>query len=105
MNVLLPATGERSACGFLRPRAAGCTDGAGAGRRQSEAMTDQPARAAAVDLYWLPLGAGGHSVRLNGKVFEAIAARLQRRPVCDLYHSALEVRLDGGRVVIEMAPA
>ena len=23
-----------------------------------------------VDLYWLPLGAGGHSVRLNGRVFE-----------------------------------
>ena len=23
---------------------------------------------ASVDLYWLPLGAGGHSVRLNGKV-------------------------------------
>jgi hypothetical protein len=28
----------------------------------------------AIDLYWLPLGAGGHSVRLNGLVFEAIAA-------------------------------
>ena len=26
-----------------------------------------------VDLYWLPLGAGGHSVRLNGRVFEAAA--------------------------------
>ena len=24
---------------------------------------------AGVELYWLPLGAGGHSVRLNGKVF------------------------------------
>jgi len=23
---------------------------------------------ATVDLYWLPLGAGGHVVRLNGKV-------------------------------------
>ena len=30
----------------------------------------------AVDLYWLPLGAGGHSVRLNGRVFEAVASRL-----------------------------
>jgi hypothetical protein len=29
-----------------------------------------------VELYWLPLGAGGHSVRLNGGVFEAVAARL-----------------------------
>jgi hypothetical protein len=30
-----------------------------------------------VDLYWLPLGAGGHSVRLNGRLFEAVAARVQ----------------------------
>jgi len=57
-----------------------------------------------VDLYWLPLGAGGHSVRLNGRVFEAVAARLQRRPACDLYHSALEVRVPEGRFVIEQAP-
>ena len=28
----------------------------------------------AVDLYWIPLGAGGHSVRFNGRVFEAIEA-------------------------------
>jgi hypothetical protein len=57
-----------------------------------------------VDLYWLPLGAGGHSVRLNGRVFEAVAARLARRPPCDLYHSALEVRLPEGRFVVEQAP-
>jgi hypothetical protein len=57
-----------------------------------------------VDLYWLPLGAGGHSVRLNGRVFEAVAARLERRPACDLYHSALEVRVPEGRFVIEMTP-
>jgi hypothetical protein len=60
---------------------------------------------AAVDLHWLPLGAGGHFVRLNGRVFEALAARLQRRARCDLYHSALEVHLSGGvRFVIEQAP-
>jgi hypothetical protein len=57
-----------------------------------------------VDLYWLPLGAGGHSVRLNGRVFEAVAARLERRPPCDLYHSAIEVRVPEGRFVIEQAP-
>jgi hypothetical protein len=57
-----------------------------------------------VDLYWLPLGAGGHSVRLNGRVFEAVAARLGRRPPCDLYHSALVVRVPEGRFVIEQAP-
>lgn len=59
---------------------------------------------AAVDLYWLPLGAGGHSVRVNGRVFEAVAARVERRPVCDLYHSALEVVVPDGRYVIEQAP-
>jgi hypothetical protein len=60
--------------------------------------------AASVDLYWLPLGAGGHSVRLNGRIFEAVAASLGRRGRCDLYHSALEVRVPEGRYVIEMAP-
>jgi len=57
-----------------------------------------------VDLYWLPLGAGGHSVRLNGRVFEAVAARLERRSPCDLYHSALVVRVPEGRFVIEQTP-
>lgn len=57
-----------------------------------------------VDLYWLPLGAGGHSVRLNGLVFEAVASRLARRDACDLYHSALVVRVPEGRFVIEQAP-
>jgi hypothetical protein len=59
----------------------------------------------AIDLYWLPLGAGGHSVRLNGLVFEAIAARLQHRGRADLYHSALQVYLPEGRYVVEQAPA
>jgi hypothetical protein len=57
-----------------------------------------------VDLYWLPLGAGGHFVRLNGRVFEAVAARLERRAPCDLYHSALEVHVPDGRYVIEQTP-
>jgi len=47
---------------------------------------------AAVDLYWLPLGAGDHFVRFNGRVFEAVAARLAHRSTCDLHHSALELR-------------
>ncbi|RJQ47145.1 MAG: hypothetical protein C4534_01645 [Gaiellales bacterium] len=58
----------------------------------------------AIDLYWLPLGAGGHFVRFNGKVFEAVVAALERRPRLDLYHSALEVRLPEGRFTIESAP-
>lgn len=58
----------------------------------------------AVDLYWLPLGAGGHSVRLNGRVYEGALALWQRRARYDLYHSALEVATPAGRYVIEMAP-
>ena len=62
------------------------------------------AGAASVELYWLPLGAGGSFVRLNGRVYEALAARWQRRPPCDLYHSALQVEVDGARFVIEQTP-
>lgn len=61
---------------------------------------------ACVDLYWLPLGAGDntHCVRTNGRIFEAVSARLEHRDRCDLYHSALEVRLGSERWVVEMAP-
>lgn len=59
---------------------------------------------ASVDLLWLPLGAGGHFVRRNGRVFEAVAAGIARRPRYDLYHSALDVHLDGVATVIEMTP-
>jgi hypothetical protein len=59
---------------------------------------------ASVDLYWLPLGAGGHFVRLNGRLYEAAAALRARRPPSALYHSALEVQLGSDRYVIEMAP-
>jgi hypothetical protein len=58
-----------------------------------------------VDLYWLPLGAGGNFVRLNGRVYEAIKSRLDRRPARDLYHCGLEVLVPEGRYVIEMTPA
>ena len=40
----------------------------------------------------------------NGRIYEAVAARLAPRRVCDLYHSALEVRVPEGRFVIESAP-
>ena len=67
-------------------------------------MTSSPSTTG-IDLYWLPLGAGGHSVRLNGKVFEASSAWLQRRDRRDLYHAALEISVPHGRFVIEQAPA
>ena len=57
-----------------------------------------------VDLYWLPLGAGGHSVRWNGRIFEALIAAREHRPRRDLYHSALTVTSPAGRFVIELAP-
>ena len=57
---------------------------------------------ASVDLYWLPLGAGGRFVRFNGRIYEGICAHRERRQSLDLYHSALQVRVREGRSVIEM---
>jgi len=59
---------------------------------------------AATDLYWLPLGAGGIFVRLNGRAYETLAARVQRRVRYDLYHSALQIRLPEATFVIEQTP-
>ena len=59
---------------------------------------------AGIDLDWIPLGAAGNFVRTNGRVFEAIAARLDHRPACELFHSGLEVVVPEGRYVIEMTP-
>lgn len=57
-----------------------------------------------IDLYWLPLGAGGNFVRFNGRVYEAIRAHVDHRPARDLFHSGLEVFVPEGRFVIEMTP-
>ena len=77
----------------LRPRTSR-SDGTPGGRRADQF----------VDLYWLPLGAGGHSVRLNGKVFESIQAARGRRPRSALYHAGLAVRSREGPFVVEMTP-
>jgi hypothetical protein len=58
---------------------------------------------ASIDLFWIPLGAGGWFVRLNGRIYEAIRAFRERRLRLDLYHTALEVRVPEGRFVIENA--
>jgi hypothetical protein len=63
---------------------------------------DQPI--GAVDLYWIPLGAGANVVRISGKLFEATSAVIHRRQRRDLYHSALEVFVPEGRFAIEQAP-
>ncbi len=57
-----------------------------------------------LDLYWIPLGAGAHVVRVSGRTYEALAAWVQRRPRCALYHSALVATTAEGRVAIEMTP-
>jgi len=59
---------------------------------------------AAVDLYWILLGAEAHVVRISGRLFEAATALVARRPRCDLYHSALVISAPEGQFVIEQAP-
>jgi hypothetical protein len=58
----------------------------------------------AVELFWLPLGAGGWFVRLNGRAYERLAARVEGREPMDLYHSAIRVTLPEGTYVVEQAP-
>lgn len=62
--------------------------------------------AAAVDLYWLPVGAGDntHCVRANCRIFEALSAWHEHRDRNDLYHAALEVHRAGDCYAIEMTP-
>src|SRR6476619_3476033 len=64
----------------------------------------RPMKPSGVDLYWLPLGAGGWFVRLNGGAYEALVAALDRRPRADLYHSALIVTVPEARFAIESGP-
>jgi hypothetical protein len=66
-------------------------------------LVNDPARSA-VDLYWIPLGAGANVVRISGRLFELISALFKRRPRADLYHAALIVRVDGAPHMIEQAP-
>jgi hypothetical protein len=56
---------------------------------------------ASIELYWLPLGAGGWFVRLNGRIYEAVHALFEHRRPLDLYHSALRVHLPEGCFVVE----
>ncbi len=68
--------------------------------------TAQPAlsRSGIVELFWIPLGAGQSVVKASGKLFEAVSALIERRPRCDLFHSALAVTVPEGRFVVEMTP-
>jgi hypothetical protein len=57
-----------------------------------------------IDLYWLPLGAGGWFVRRNGRVYERWSAWRTHRAPLDLYHSALMIRADDVTYAVEMGP-
>lgn len=58
-----------------------------------------------VDLWWLPVGAGGRVVAHTSGWWEWWRAWRERRRPQPLFHSALEVFVDGRRHVIEMTPA
>lgn len=65
-------------------------------------MTTLDHSAPRIDLYWIPLGAGGSGfVRLNGRIYEWIESRLEGRRPLDLYHTALQVHLPAGSFVVE----
>ena len=55
-------------------------------------------------LYWIPLGAGAHVVRVSGAIYEALYAFAHREPRKALYHSALVADTGDGRYVIEVTP-
>jgi hypothetical protein len=59
---------------------------------------------ASVDLFWLPLGAGGHLVRWTGRLYEWGVARREHRAPADLYHCALMICLDDVTYAVEMGP-
>lgn len=70
---------------------------------EGEGMGDELAPAS-VDLFWLPLGAGGHVVRWNGRLYEWWAARRENRTPAALFHCGLMLRLDDITYAVEMGP-
>jgi hypothetical protein len=72
---------------------------------EDSAMDADDSRGAAVELFWIPLGAGGHFVAVNGRAYEALRSRIEHRPVARLVHAALLVRCEGKPLGIEQAPA
>lgn len=67
-------------------------------------VTAEETQTTSIDLYWIPLGAGGAAaVRVSGRVYEWLQARRQHRQRFDLYHTALEVHLSHGTFTVENA--
>lgn len=58
-----------------------------------------------VELWWLPVGAGGHVAIHTSRWWESYHARREHRPGRPLFHAALEVFTERGPHVVEMAPA
>lgn len=63
---------------------------------------------AALELYWVPLGAGtsigSRVVRLSGGTYERLMAARRRRAPRPLFHAALIAETDAGRFTIEVTP-
>jgi hypothetical protein len=70
------------------------------GHRGASTMTRPPG----LDLYWIPLGAGAHVVRVSGRLYETASALIQGRPRRPLYHSTLVAVTPDARFVVEMTP-
>ncbi len=56
------------------------------------------------ELYWIPLGTGGHFLKYIGWITESVKAVVHRHKRQDLYHTALRVTTPEGAYFIEQAP-
>ena len=54
-----------------------------------------------VYLFWIPLGAGKHVVRISGAIYESLVALVQHRDRQPLFHSALVVVTPEAQYVVE----
>lgn len=63
-----------------------------------------PPSAPSVDLWWLPVGAGGRVVVRTSRWWEILRARREHRPPSPLFHAALDLHVGGRRLVVEMTP-
>ena len=60
---------------------------------------------ARAELWWLPVGAGGHLAMHTSRWWEVVQAHREHRACQPLFHAALELFVDEHRYVIEMTPA
>src|SRR5690606_15912423 len=106
--------GGRDVDGGVRDRPTGGADRTGTARRLGlgsaaagrftggEVIGMGDSATAWVDLYWLPLGAGGRFVRRNGRAYEWLMSRREHRAAQDLYHCGLMVCSDEILHAVEM---